>query len=95
MLGLYQLFACKSTKGRIETLGPFVSMLPTAQPKPSRVSVARAELYELVWSTPLRRVAKEFGISDVALAKRCRRMAIPLPEIEAILIRDLVESGIS
>lgn len=27
----------------------------------------------------MRAVAKRFGVSDVALAKRCRRMAIPLP----------------
>jgi hypothetical protein len=27
----------------------------------------------------MRKLAKEFGVSDVALAKRCRRMGIPLP----------------
>ncbi len=39
----------------------------------------REELYTLVWSAPMRTVAKRIGVSDVALAKRCRRMAIPLP----------------
>ena len=39
----------------------------------------RLELYELVWSEPLRKLAKQFGISDVAIAKRCRKSNIPLP----------------
>jgi len=39
----------------------------------------RVELYEKVWSIPMRKLAKEFGISDVGLAKLCRRHAIPLP----------------
>lgn len=39
----------------------------------------RLELYELVWSGPLRKLAKRFGVSDVAIAKRCRKSNIPLP----------------
>ena len=39
----------------------------------------RLELYQLVWSEPLRKLAKPFGISDVAIAKRCRKSNIPLP----------------
>ncbi len=42
-------------------------------------AVSRQDLYELVWSKPMRELAKDFGISDVALAKRCRRLAIPVP----------------
>lgn len=44
-------------------------------------SLTRAELYQLVWSQPLRILSKRFGISDVALAKRCRSANIPLPGI--------------
>jgi hypothetical protein len=33
--------------------------------------VTREELYDLVWSTRMSRLAPEFGISDVALAKVC------------------------
>jgi hypothetical protein len=40
----------------------------------------RTELYELVWSVPMTRVAKRLGISDVGLAKACRRAGIPVPE---------------
>jgi hypothetical protein len=39
----------------------------------------RQELYEKVWQFPLRKLAAEYGISDVGLAKVCRKLAIPLP----------------
>jgi hypothetical protein len=42
-------------------------------------TLSREELYELAWSKPLSSLAKDFGISDVALAKRCRRLKIPIP----------------
>src|SRR6185312_17192573 len=32
-----------------------------------------------VWETPVLKVAQEVGVSDVALAKACRRAKIPLP----------------
>ena len=41
--------------------------------------ITRAELYVLVWKTPMHTLAPEFGISDVGLAKLCRRNEIPLP----------------
>jgi hypothetical protein len=43
------------------------------------IELTRAELYERVWTTPIRTLAKEFGLSDVGLAKLCRRHEIPLP----------------
>ena len=47
---------------------------------PVRISQAkRQELYELVWSTPIRELAKREGISDVALRKRVVKFDIPLP----------------
>jgi hypothetical protein len=39
----------------------------------------REELYDEVWSTPMQKVAKKYGISDVGLAKVCRKLAIPVP----------------
>jgi hypothetical protein len=39
----------------------------------------RQELYEKVWQFPLRKLALEYSISDVGLAKVCRRFEIPLP----------------
>jgi len=40
---------------------------------------SRQQLYELVWSQPMRTVAATMGISDVALAKMCRKANIPVP----------------
>lgn len=39
----------------------------------------RKELYDLVWSQPMRAVAATIGISDVALAKHCKKADIPVP----------------
>ena len=39
----------------------------------------RTELYEKAWQIPLRKLAAEYGISDVALGKICRKLQIPLP----------------
>jgi hypothetical protein len=44
----------------------------------SRV-LLREELYERVWTTSVHRLAKEFGYSDVGLAKLCRKHQIPTP----------------
>jgi hypothetical protein len=41
---------------------------------------SRGELYDLVWSQPTQKLANGFGISDVALAKTCRRAEIPVPK---------------
>ncbi len=43
------------------------------------ISLTREELYERVWQTPMRTLAREFGISDVGLAKVCDRHDIPRP----------------
>lgn len=39
----------------------------------------RSELYEKVWAKPMIRLARELGISDVGLAKACRRHSVPVP----------------
>jgi integrase len=39
----------------------------------------RETLYDLVWTAPLMEIARRLGVSDVALGKLCRRVAIPLP----------------
>ena len=41
--------------------------------------LTRRELYDLVWSKPMRDLASDFGISDVGLAKICNRHRIPKP----------------
>jgi hypothetical protein len=41
--------------------------------------LCRKQLYELVWSEPMKILAPRFGISDVALKKACARAEIPTP----------------
>lgn len=42
--------------------------------------ISRADLYELVWAKPMRTLAPEFGVSDVALRKACVKARVPVPE---------------
>ena len=41
--------------------------------------ITREELYELVWSRPMVQVAATFGLTDVAVAKWCRKLRVPRP----------------
>jgi hypothetical protein len=42
-------------------------------------NIIRDDLYALVWSEPLRKLAERFGLSDRGLAKLCARHDIPVP----------------
>lgn len=44
-----------------------------------RRTLSREELFALVWERPTCEVAKEIGISDVALTKLCKRLQVPKP----------------
>jgi hypothetical protein len=46
----------------------------------TEITFERGDLYKRVWVTPISRLSKEFGISDVGLAKICRKLNIPRPE---------------
>lgn len=39
----------------------------------------RQEMYDLVWSTPIQKLAEQFGLSDRGLAKTCLRHQVPVP----------------
>ena len=41
--------------------------------------LSRQDLYELVWARPVTQVAEEFGLSDVALHKICKKHRVPVP----------------
>jgi hypothetical protein len=41
----------------------------------------RAKRYEEVWAEPVTKVAKRYSISDVALRKICKKLAVPLPPL--------------
>jgi hypothetical protein len=40
----------------------------------------RSDLFQQVWTEPMRDVAKRYGVSDVALKKTCRKLRVPLPD---------------
>lgn len=42
-------------------------------------SISRSDLYRQVWQTPMMRLARTYGMSDVGLAKVCQRYNIPRP----------------
>lgn len=42
-------------------------------------TITRRELYDLVWATPMTKLAESFGLSDVGLAKICDRHRVPSP----------------
>ena len=41
--------------------------------------ITRRQLYEQVWATPIVRLAKQYGLSDVGLGKICKKHNIPKP----------------
>jgi len=43
------------------------------------VIFTREQLYELVWSKPISKIGPEFEVSDVAIAKICRKLDVPRP----------------
>ncbi len=47
--------------------------------KSNPIILHRDALYKEVWDTPMRQLAKRYDLSDVGLAKICRKMDIPTP----------------
>jgi integrase len=60
-------------------LSPESVLQASDQPARYRHYFKREALYEIVWTAPVMEVAQRLGVSDVALAKLCRRAAIPVP----------------
>jgi integrase len=50
-----------------------------AAPIRNRHYFGREALYRMIWTAPVMEVAERLGVSDVALAKLCRRADIPTP----------------
>jgi hypothetical protein len=42
-------------------------------------TITRQALFDAVWAQPISKLSKEFGISDVGLAKACRKASVPIP----------------
>lgn len=48
-------------------------------PEKDHLRLTREELYTLVWANPMTQVAKQFEISDRAMAKLCAKRQVPVP----------------
>ena len=46
-----------------------------------KIKFEREALYQQVWKTPISRLSNEFGLSDVGLAKICRKLNVPRPPL--------------
>ena len=43
------------------------------------LKISRKDLYKLVWEVPISRLSPKYGLSDVGLAKVCKRLNVPRP----------------
>lgn len=75
-----------STPGRSprseDTCASTVTSITGAQfrmPSMLRNRYDRDRLYEGVWTSPMRTLARQYGVSDSALRKICCRLAVPIP----------------
>ena len=41
--------------------------------------ISREELFAMIWERPTQEIAKELGVSDVAIGKLCTRLQVPKP----------------
>ena len=46
---------------------------------PMHKEISREELFEQIWSKPASQLAEQYGVSDVAISKWCKRLEIPKP----------------
>ena len=51
--------------------------MPEADESKQPVRLTREELYQLVWQTPLSRLAKRYRITGNGMAKICNRLNVP------------------
>ncbi len=62
-----------------ERVIPSVVEIGWHRPDTHRVVMSRAELFDLVWSTPVSRLAERWGMSGPGLRKACQRIEVPVP----------------
>ncbi|QNI32085.1 site-specific integrase [Alloacidobacterium dinghuense] len=82
MLERYSHARMESKRAAVRTLDSTLEAEAVQQNESSmliRPRYNREELYEKVWTMPVRIVAREYGVSDAAIAKACRRLQVPVP----------------
>ena len=58
---------------------PRIEQIGRRRPGSREIRLTREELYQRVWSTPIIRLARAWGMSDRGLGKACRRLLVPVP----------------
>ena len=76
---------------RLDTLRPHFTKSVTVMPLDREesmtsdgsetITLSRAELYDKIWNTATTKLARDFGPSDVALGKICKKHSIPKPPL--------------
>lgn len=69
----------KAAANAIAKLAPAVLALPAAAPADRWQDITPAELQTLVDRLPLTKTGAEFGVSDVAVRKKCQKFGTALP----------------
>ncbi len=46
-----------------------------------KIVYKRAKLYRQVWSKPMSKLSKDYGLSDFGLRKICGKLKVPLPKL--------------
>ena len=64
---------------QLESVESYLLPLGDLAPRRHAHYLKREDLHKLVWTAPVSEIASRMGISDVGLAKACRRAEIPLP----------------
>ena len=64
---------------QLESVESYLPSLEDLAPRRHAHYLKREDLHKLVWTAPVSEIASRIGISDVGLAKACRRADIPLP----------------
>jgi integrase len=64
---------------QLESVESYLPRMKELAPRRHAHYLKREDLHKLVWTAPVSEIAARIGISNVGLAKTCRRAAIPLP----------------
>lgn len=63
----------------VRNIVPFQAAYAHSSLQMSKQTLTRKQLYDQVWSKPMTKLARDYGLSDVGLAKVCKRHDIPRP----------------
>jgi hypothetical protein len=64
---------------QLESVESYLPPLEDLAPRRHAHYLKREDLHKLVWTAPVSEIASRMGISDVGLAKACRRADVPVP----------------